>query len=75
MALSSALILALAVTATPPPSNAGSEAASATASVRILTPALVGAELGPPAPGMEPRDSTMALPGGQSWPIRLYEFE
>ncbi|MEO7505566.1 MAG: hypothetical protein ABIT69_10330 [Sphingomicrobium sp.] len=45
------------------------------ATVRILTPALIGAGLPAPRPGMIARDTTVTLPDGRSAPIRLYEFE
>lgn len=49
--------------------------ASATATVRILTPALIGPAYGPPLPAMTARDTTIPLPGGGTLPIKLYEFE
>ena len=51
------------------------ESASGTASVRILTPALVGAELAPPREGMAARPLIVSdLPGRQAT-ILVYEFE
>lgn len=43
--------------------------------VRILTPALIGAEFGPPRSGMNARDALVAQPGGGMVAIKLYEFE
>ena len=49
--------------------------ASATATVRILTPAMIGPAYGPPLPTMTARDATVPLPSGGTMPIKLYEFE
>ena len=49
--------------------------ATGTASVRILTPALIGPAYGPPLPTMTAREATVPLPSGGTMPITLYEFE
>ncbi|HEX2624101.1 MAG TPA: hypothetical protein VHM21_02490 [Sphingomicrobium sp.] len=49
--------------------------ASATATVRILTPAMIGPAYSPPLPTMTARDATVPLPSGGTMPIKLYEFE
>jgi hypothetical protein len=63
----------LAASTAPPPRPVAT--ALGTASVRIMTPALIGAGYGPPLATMTTRDATIALPGGGSTVIRLYEFE
>ena len=68
-------VLALAATANPAPGPARFAAANASASVRILTPALVGAGYGAPLPGMEPHALRVALPDGSSNLVTVYEFE
>ena len=77
LALLSMFTAAAAPTATALGADAIVARASAggTATVRILSPAMVGDGLAPPRPGMAARDSTVALPDGGTAPIRLYEFE
>ena len=72
--MGSAFLILMAIAALPAGPAAHASAAGQ-ATVRILTPALVGAGLPAPRPGMIARDTAIALPGGQSAPIRLYEFE
>lgn len=73
------LLLALAAAAIQPigqdPNPRVPVAATGTASVRILTPALIGPTYGPPLPTMTAREATVPLPSGGTMPIRLYEFE
>lgn len=71
MGSASLLLLALAAANSP----ARPMTATATASVRILTPALVGAELSPPREGMRPRDTEIVQRDGSTIRLRLYEFE
>jgi hypothetical protein len=69
------LLLLSTAAATSAPSPRPAVTAHATATVTIVTPALIGAAYGPPAAMMTARDATVALPGGGSTVIRLYEFE
>ena len=46
-----------------------------TATVRIIAPAQVGADLGPPRPGMTPRIASLTVPGAPDRLLLIYDFE
>ena len=46
-----------------------------TATVRIVTPAQVGVDLGPPRPGMTPRIESLTVPGAPDRLLLIYDFE
>ena len=74
--LSLLLIAALAsASAEAPARRLAPVAASGTATVRILTPALVGAELGPPRAGMTARPLTVRDLPGREATVWVYDFE
>lgn len=59
----------------PHPRQSTSVAAQGTATVRIVTPALIGPGFAAPLPGMTLHDSSVESPNGQRTPLKLYEFE
>ena len=74
MGVSTLFLIAAAATASPTGSTIRASA-EAMATLRILTPALIGAGRPAPRPHMVARDTMIALPDGRSAPLRLYEFE
>ena len=74
MGASTFFLLAAAAAASPTGSTIRA-AAEGRVTLRILTPALIGAGLPAPRPDMVARETMIALPDGSSAPIRLYEFE
>lgn len=73
--LAAAAMTAGAATAPPARSPVTAATAQGTATVRILTPAIIGPEYGAPLPGMILHDTTVGTSDGRRTPIRLYEFE
>ena len=82
------LLILAAISTTPPGASGGDRSAPelgrlallrvdarATATVTILTPAMVGADLGAPRPGMTARVASLTVPGGSDRLMLVYDFE
>lgn len=69
------LFVIAAAAATSPAGSTIRVSVNGMATLRILTPALIGAGLAAPRPDMVARDTMIALPDGRSALLRLYEFE
>lgn len=75
MGLASLLIAAALASAETPARRLLPATAEGTATVRILTPALIGNGLDAPRPGMTARSVTLHDAAGRPTVIQVYEFE